>query len=227
MSQLPTTSVQECQIILKKETLTKEDRFKLQRVQFRSLAGEYSDLSYNEIGEVNSLEEKNLYKIINATAILLGVYGEDVRQQVLGTRAISRLYSVSRDYSISEKDWERARFQLSIASILSEFSDNPKAWPVFDGKIPSRPFKFRQITAETWYKDIVSFLSIFTGNVLVKCGEEDAFAYICAVIAHHLHQTQPDRYPASSLTDENQAIHDILVAYIDRMGGNSSKIIRY
>lgn len=226
MLQLPTTSIEVCQDILKKSSLSLEDRFNLQRMPFKSLVGEYSDLTYDEKREVNNLEERNLYKVINSTGMLLGIFGEDVQHQVLSSRFISKLYSMSRDYDVSEKDWERARFRMAIGHMLSEFNDNPKAWPVFDGKIPSRPFKFRQVTAETWYKDIVSLLTLVTSDVFVKSGEEEAFSFLCGVIAHHLHQTQPDRYPIGSYANENDALHGILVSYINRMGGNASKIIR-
>lgn len=224
MVKLPTTSGEECQRILQQRDITVEDRFKLQRMNFRSLAGEYSDLSSYEIGEVNDLEERNLYKVINATAMLLGFFGEDLQDKLLSKRFFVRLYSMDRDSDVSEEDFERARFQMAVGHMLSEFSDNPKAWPKFDGKIPSRPFKFRQVTAESWYKDIVGLLLLVTGTIYAKSGAEEAFCYVTAIIAHHLAEVQPDRYPVSSYLNENDAIHGILVKYIQRMGGNSSII---
>lgn len=226
MLSFPTISTSECQAILEKESLSLEDRFSLQRFQCRTLAGEYSDLSPNEIYEVKNLEEKNLYKIINSTGMLLGMFGEHVQQQVLSSRFIGKLYSMDKDYDVSADDWERARFKMAIGHMLSNFNESPKAWPVFDGKIPSRPFKFRQITAETWYKDIVSLITTIAGTVYAKRGAEEAFAFVCGFIAHHLQHSQPERYSISSYTDENDAVYGILVSYINKMGGDSSHILK-
>lgn len=226
MIQFPTISSEEHNSILEKSSLTLDDRFKLQRFQARTLAGEYSDLTPSEIAEVKNLEERNLYKIINATGMLLGIFGDDVQQKVLSSRFINQLYSMSRDSDMSEADWERARFKLAICHMLSNFNDNPKAWPVFDGKIPSRPFKFRQITAESWYNDIVAFIAFVAGMIYAKRGAEEAHAYVCGFIAHHLQHSQPERYPIDSYSNENDAVYGILVSYINKMGGDKSKIVR-
>lgn len=226
MSQIPVSTVEECQAIFDKPTLSQEDRFILQRMPFRSLAGEYSDLTMTERSVVNDLEEKNLYKIINASCLLLGIYGEELQQRIMGSRFISTLFATSRDRDVPEKTWKRAQIKMALAHILSDFNDNPNARPVFDGKIPSRPFKFRQATAESWFNDIVSLLTLMISDVYIKNGADDAFAFLGGIIANHLYRTQPDRYPVSSYANENDAVYGILVSYFNRVGGDSSLIPR-
>lgn len=227
MIQLAEIGASDADRIIQQERLSLEDRYSLQRFKLRNLANEYSDLSYDEIRTVHQLEEKNLYKIINSCGMLLGIYGDDLRNQVMGTKFIKTLYSTPKDYDIPQVNWDITCLAMALRHMLSNFNDNPKAWPVFDGKIPSRPFKFRQVTAETWFKDIVNFITNVTGAVYVKRNydADEAYAFVLGLIAHHLHRSQPDKYSVNAYSNENDAIYGILKKYLESLGVSTSKII--
>lgn len=209
--------------IMNKKQLTMDDVWALQSFVFRPLYKEYNGLSRSELNEIYVLESKNIYRIMNAGAIMCGIYG-DALQDLLRTTAAQRLIASAYDeYSTDEKFAKQISFAVLFKFLLSDF--DIQCNPVFYGKVPQKLFGFRQTTAESWFKELVSFFSIYAAKIYIELGEETAFGYILGAIAYYLNNSQTFKYYASSSDKNmNDAIATILRKFISEMSGDSSMI---
>jgi hypothetical protein len=183
------------------------------------------DLKKEEINEVYYLESKNIYKVINSTALWLGIYGDEQRNNVMRLPEIQELIYHVNNESDDLQNREAAKFYLSIRCLLALTPNghNVQFKPVFDGKIPKKMFAFRQDSAEEWFDNYTNLVLRIAAKILVKMDAESAWTYICCNTAWYLNKSQTFKYYAKS-TDKNmnETIGRILKEFITFVGGNDA-----
>jgi hypothetical protein len=225
----PLVTTDELNRILEKKTLSLEDRFKIDSFTAYTLVETIGDLKNEELNEVYYLEAKNIYKVLNTVAYLLGIFDESeqfMNRLMCDTNIQAMLNSI--DGGTSDKEVrQEARFVLFAKYVLSltPTGTNYQLKPVFDGKIPKKIFSFRQTSAEEWFENYVSLVLKIASKILIKMDAESAFTYVFCNIVWYLNKSQPFKYYAKS-TDKNmnETIGRIFKEFIILVGGNSSYI---
>lgn len=211
---LPHISLEKINSILSKSEITQQDRFDLQSYVFiMPLHKKCIDLSASELAEVNSLESKNIYKVISCAAIIA-----DVQQKLFASAKVNEILS------IAEGD-KRMEYYLLFKFMLANFDLNSNK-AVFDGRMPQKLFKFRQQTAELWFDDYVSQIAKFASLVYASLGSEEALAYVTGATAYFLNSSQPNRYSISSTDNINDSLYKIITKFIADVSGNNDIILR-
>lgn len=210
--------------ILQQSEISHQDRVKLQSFTIYSLLNspDYADMSANEKAVVAQLEEKNLYRILNVAAILAGAFGENVRDQLLGLPTCKQIVrDIRQDASSSKREQDRLIYFMLMLHSLANFSSNIRAIPEFAGKVPNKLFKFRQLTADTWFGEVAKKVSYTAGCVYADGGHEEALAYVTGYIAYYLNKSQPTKYFArKDDNDDNDAIYDIITRFVSNVSGD-------
>lgn len=222
MAQLFSISLAEAREILEKNRMTEQDRFRLQSYTVAPLADSCKDLMYSDYDIIHSLEEKNLYRVLNTSGILAGVMGEDVRNELLGLRIPQIILDeLKPSSSLTKRESDRSIYMMLMRHVLSNFNQDPRADPVFVGKMPQKVFQFRQQTAIDWFKNVVFNISIAAGYVYADLGLEDALAYVMGYIAHYLNRSNPGKYYADPKLNNNDNIGNIIQSYISSVSGDN------
>lgn len=225
MGQFSRINQSEFSTIMKKNGLTTDDRIKLQSYVFPPLADYCSDLSYGDYDKIHTLEEKNLYKILNVISILSGIFGENTKSQFLGLpmcRNIIRQIQPDREHTKRETD--HMQLMMLMLHALSNFNANLGASPVFDGNMPQKLFQFRQQTANEWYEKTVLRICGTAGYIYADLGLEEAWLYVNGYIAHYLNQSQPGKYGIEVTLDMNDNIHRIMNRFINSVSGDNRNL---
>lgn len=222
MEILKAISSDEAQKIVDKSTITQFDRFKLDSFTIRTLSGEYPDMTNSELQEIYRLEIQNLKRLLNCTAILCGIYGQEALDKLMKIDfARKYVQQVNTDFSGNERD--RVLFAGLLKFLIADCNQNNFNSPVFDGKVPQKMFKFRQTTAESWWKDYITIFCQVAGHIYSHLGSEEAFGYALANTAYYLNKSQPFKfYPKSSDLNMNDTITNICREYIGEMFGDSN-----
>lgn len=221
MAQMNRISDEEYRTLFTKERFDTQDRFKLQSASMYPLADACKELSYGDYDTIHTLEEKNLYRLLNVASILAGAFGEDVQSQLLGLpkcRLIINQCQPGTDLTKRESD--RGIYMLIMRHALSNFNDNIKAPAVFDGKMPQKLFQFRQQTADEWFNKIVEQVSFIAGSIYADQDLEEATAYVMGYIAFYLNRSQPGKYGADVDKNDNDNVYKIIRTFVDSVSGD-------
>ena len=97
--------------LLAKSNISTNDRFQIDSYVSASLVDFCNDIRPNEIEKVHVLEEKNLYRYINAACIVLGIYGKEAFDKLL-KRHHSPQCIVNLHWNIAVKNWRRTLLSL-------------------------------------------------------------------------------------------------------------------
>ena len=221
MEILKSISLDKAIVILEKEHITNSDLFKLSTFTHRTLADDYDDLTNSELNEIYRLERQNLYRIVNSVAILCGIYGEDALNILMQTHFAKVILSEISDSGYTSELKNKLIFRFFLSFLMANCNEKKLQSPVFEGKIPQKLFKFRQMTAESW---LASYLKLFgeaSSFIYSKRGAEEAFRYTIINTTYYLNKSQTFKfYPKSSDTNLNDTIFRIFREYIDEVSGN-------
>ena len=223
-------NVDELNKLLKKDKLTLiDERFKIDSVTPHTLVDVIGDLRNEELNEVYFLEAKNIYKVINVAAMILGVYGKEQEDNIMKIPDIQRISVEIINTTNTIEAFNEAFFFLSARCLLALKSSghNVGFKPVFDGKIPNKMFALRQTAAEIWFDDYTKFVLGIAAKIYARtdADAENAFQYICYNTAWYLNKSQTFRYYRKS-TDNNMedTIIRILKEFLTIAGGSTSQV---
>lgn len=211
--------------LLKKTTITTNDRFLLDSYTYTPLADFCNDIRPNELEKVRILEEKNLYRYINALSMILGIYGRETLMKVLITSPFCDMITELKN-EYSGKEFEKSFIIVILKMILAlkENGGNLFNGPVFEGQMPQKFMSFRNQTANEWFKNYVDTKIYILANIYEKASWEEAKAHLFANMAYQLHRCNPIKYNIDESLSMDDALRNILVKFIDEQGGDSSKI---
>ena len=213
--------------ILGKEQISLTERFKIDSFTSYTLVDKIGNLKNEELNEVYYLEAKNLYRVMNTAALLLGVFNEaSASLRNLTSSSDVRAMFCEIDASSSDnKEREKMKFSILANYLLSNCDMRNQLRPIFEGKIPKKIFSFRQDEAEEWFKNFTTIIFHAASTVLVKMDAENAFAYVCSNIGWYLNKSQTFKYHKKSTDkDMNEAINRILKEFVISVGGDMSYI---
>lgn len=217
-------SFDEADSIMNKQKLCPQDVYRLQSfIVYSPLYSSFSDLTNTELMQINYLESKNIYRFMNAVAIICGIYG-DARQTLFKTDGARFFINGAHEkYPHDPKLAKQTIFNVLIKYMLSGFSIQKST--LFEGRMPQKLFQFRQSTAEEWYNRYVNHTCYFSSRIYTDLGEEMALIYTLGSIAYYLNNSQPFKYYASSSDKNmNDAIYSILNKFISEVSGETTVI---
>ena len=210
--------------LLEKSTISTNDRFQLDSYVSASLVEFCNDIRPNEIERVHTLEEKNLYRYLNATSIILGIYGEETFTKVLMKSPFSDvLYELKKEYSGKELEKNFIIIMTKMALALGG-GGTQIATPIFEGEMPQKFMSFRNQTAKDWFGKLVANKIYILANIYEKSSWEEAKSHLFANMAYQLHYSNPTKYNIDTNVSMNDALKNIILKFIDEQGGNSSVI---
>lgn len=226
-------SIQEISDLIENNTdITREDRFRIQSWTYHPLVNEFNDLKPTEYKEVYHLEEQNLFRIISIARMWVF---EDLSEVDL-TNKLDSIFKlmINLPYplvKVLNKTHEENPFQMfkdnyRILSfyLLSGGDINRRLRPEFKGKVPTKLFSFRQMTAEEWFVKYCQLVFEISEFIMKKMGVEEAFSYIMSNTAYYLNKSQPFKYYAKDSESTNDAIGRILIEYIHSLGKSDTII---
>ena len=209
---------------MEKSTISTNDRFQLDSYVSASLVEFCNDIRPNEIERVHTLEEKNLYRYLNATSIILGIYGEETFTKVLMKSPFSDvLYELKKEYSGKELEKNFIIIMTKMALALGG-GGTQIATPIFEGEMPQKFMSFRNQTAKDWFGKLVANKIYILANIYEKSSWEEAKSHLFANMAYQLHYSNPTKYNIDTNVSMNDALKNIILKFIDEQGGNSSVI---
>lgn len=222
MEILTSITHEEANAIYQKQSITQRDRFKLDSFTHRTLSDEYDDLNNSEVQEIHRLEIQNLKRLLNSVAIVSGIY-KDAQKTLLADNFVTQMIKVYDEEGYDEEMRNRLMFSTLLSYLMAELDYHKLKNPIFVGKVPQKIFKFRQLTAETWWASFVDQFCRIISFIYAKLGAEAAIGYAFSNIAYYLNKSQPYKfYPKSS--DMNNAIYNICEKYLGEMFGDSSML---
>ncbi len=201
--------------IFEKDSLSSQDIKDLSSYVTMSLVEYCNDFSFDEIGRVKDLQEKNLYYYFLAASATIGV-SERSHEDIMKSSRI-RLICDSVEEDFSGIECEMMKIVMVGRGILAT-STRPSevVRPKFQGTMPSKFMAFRDTQAQEWFEDIVKTRLAILAKVYGKGGMEAAKDYLFFSVAHQAHHDNPSRYPYDSSKTESAALMDILTSFINR-----------
>ena len=216
-------SIQEISNLIEKDAnITQEDRIRIQSWTYHPLVNELSDLKPTEYSEVYHLEEQNIYKVMTIASSWTN-HGMSEKLEAILNIMIRLPYPLRQLLDKTHEDNPlllfKDNFRILALFMLSEGDINRKLKPVFEGKIPSKLFSFRQTTAEMWFTKYCQ-LSLEIGEfIMKKLGAEEADIYFMANTAYYLNKSQPFKYHTKeSDKNMNETIGRVLIEYLQSLG---------
>lgn len=205
--------------LLEKQTLTRNDRFLIDSFTTRTLVNECGDLRSNELMEVYKIERDNIYRFMFSAITVFGVGGaiDDVLKFPISQDFLSEIIEMPN----TDKEKEIMFVQIFTKLILSGSGDISK--PSFVGKMPQKLFSFRQLNAETWFKDYVNFRLHIIGIIYDKMGLDETVSHIFSNTAYYLNKSQTFKYYQKSTDkDLNDSLGRILIEFCHDCNGDTS-----
>lgn len=219
---LRSITASEADMILQKNSLTRQDRFKLDSFTAISLTDYCGNIRPNEQLKVQRLEENNIYRVLNVLGAVLGMCNNEAYKLAV------RMSPLSDMIAELKKTYSGIRLQEALFQVISKvlLSKDPLSGKVsFDGEMPQKFGSFRQFTANEWFQKYVNVKVMTVWHVLTTMGEDDAKGHLLGSTAYALYQSQPSLYDISSFVDEDGAIKYILKSFLARKG--SATIDKY
>lgn len=211
--------------LLGKRTITTNDRWQIDSFVSASLVDFCNDIRPNEIEKVHTLEEKNLYRYLNASSIILGIYGQEVFTRLLMSSPFSDvLYELKKEYSGKELEKSFIIIMTKMALALGGNGGNQIATPIFEGEMPQKFMSFRNQTAKDWFGKLVATKVYVLANIYEKTSWEEAKSHLFANMAYQLHHSNPIKYNIDTNVSMNDALKNIMQKFIEEQGGNPSVI---
>ena len=211
--------------LLGKSTITTNERWQIDSFVFASLADFCNDIRPNEIEKVHNLEEKNLYRYLNAVSIILGIYGQEAFTKLTISSPFSDvIYELKKEYSGKELEKNFIMIITRMLLALGGSGGNQITTPIFHGEMPQKFMSFRNQTAKDWFDKLVATKVYVLANIYEKTSWEDAKSHLFANIAFQLHHSNPIKYNIDRNVSINDALKNILRKFIKEQGGNTSII---
>lgn len=204
--------------LLDKSVISQSDRFLIDSNIDTPLVEFCGDLRPNEIEKARNLEEKNIYRYLNATSIILGLYGQDSLVKALTTSPVSDMV-----VALKEEYFGQERIQMSVRilpKVLLALGSREIAKPHFEGEMPQKFMSFRNQTAQDWYEKIINRKLAILSTIYIKGSAEEAKAHLLASVAYHLNNSNPSKYPFVG-ANQNDALKNIVVKFINDVGGDT------
>jgi len=222
-------NVNELDILLGKEKLSEEDLIKISSITPNTLVGAIGDLKNEELREVYYLEEKNIYKVLNTVAMLLGIFGKEYVDDIMKIPEIVTIGLEIRKTANSKEIYNASFFFLCAKYLLSldmQGVRNSQLKPIFDGKVPKKMFALRQTAAEIWFADYTEFVLTNAAKLYSKRNFRATFLYVVFSIAWYLNKSQTFKYYQKSTDkDMNETLTRITKEFVTIMDGNALPII--
>lgn len=211
--------------LLAKSNISTNDRFQIDSYVSASLVDFCNDIRPNEIEKVHVLEEKNLYRYINAACIVLGIYGKEAFDKLLKTSPFATMYcELALEYSGKELEKNFIIIMIKMLLALGGSGGSQMATPVFEGEMPQKFMSFRNQTAKDWFGKLVTTKVYILANIYEKASWEEAKSHLFANMAYQLHHSNPIKYNIDTNVSMNDALMNIMRKFIEEQGGNSSVI---
>ena len=210
--------------ILKKNTFHEKDISVLASFTFFSLPSRFSGLSSSEANEVYLLEAKNMYYLLSAIRIALGLdeQGLQALLRLPGSQLRNLINSVDTQ---SHDTIEKTRGRFVIISKFIVANGDMKLVPKFQGKIPAKAFSFRQTEADSWFAEVGKFYIGITSEILIKGTPDLAQQYIFAAIAWYMNMSQSFKYyPKSTDAHLGDSIANMLIEFIQAVNGDKAYV---
>ncbi len=202
--------------LLEQNSLSSQNIREISSFVTTSLVDYCNDFSYDEVGRVRDLQEKNLFAYFNAAAIVIGAHGQAAWNRAISLSHIASLCDVLKE-EYSGREYEMMRIMIITTAILSNSTKlNEMVRPKFKGSMPSKFMAFRDTNAQEWFEKIVKTRLSILVKVYNKGSMEDAKQYLFFSVAHQLHHDNPSRYPYDNSKTESAALMDILTSFINR-----------
>ena len=158
------------------------------------------------------------------------VYATDDNKQsyVVKQKILETPFAQSVMKAIDKKGFPQDEVRAKQASflfryILNNFNVNGKAPVVFEGRVPSKPFSFRQSLAASWFdKNATRIIDLSRIIYAYSNDSDEAKSFVVSTIAHHLNHSQPEVYSVSNPNDENHSVYEISVQLISRIHAGTS-----
>ena len=217
-------SLEELERLLKNSRITTNERFLIDSFVYQPLIDYCQDIKFNEVERVHILEEKNIFRYLNVSCIILGVYGKEALEMALSTPPLSdALHELKQQYI--GKELEKNTIILMVKLLLALGNrDNQIATPVFEGEMPQKFMSFRNQTAKEWFNNFVDTKLFVLANLYEKVSWEEAKAHLFASIAYQLHHSNPAKYNINANVSINDGLMNIMKKFINEQGGNPSVI---
>ncbi len=211
--------------LLRKSSISTNDRCQIDSFVYASLADFCNDIKPNEIEKVHILEERNLYRYMNAACTVLGIYGKDAFDKLLTTSPFNRMYSeLALEYRGKELQKNFIIIMIKMLLALGGNGGNQIATPIFEGEMPQKLMSFRNQTAKDWFGKLVTTKAYILANIYEKTSWEETKAHLFVSIAYQLHHSNPIKYGIDANVPMNDALMNIMRKFIDEQGGNPSVI---
>lgn len=218
-------SAEEVQRLLTKNILSLNDRFLIDSFVYQPLVDYCNDIRPNEIEKVRRLEEKNIFRYLNASCIILGVYGMDILTKALATPPLSYvIQELQNEYTGKELEKNVIIVSVKILLAIGGHGGGQITTPVFEGEMPQKFMSFRNQTAKEWFGNFVNIHLFTLAAVYEKASSEEAKAHLLASIAYHLHQSNPTKYDIDANISMDDALRKILLKFHTEQGGDSSTL---
>lgn len=208
--------------IFAKSKLSESDVYKLSSVTPYTLVEKLGELKREELNEVYLLETKNLYAILNTVSILLGLspYANRLIENAINTPFVQRVLAGCDQADTSVMSTEALKYLMLSRFILSGCDPQAKFEPKFEGKIPTKIFSFRQMSADEWYRDFTNIVLSRTFIIWDKGG--DAFVYLIRNICYYLNKSQTFKYyKKSSDKDDNDMFYRMANEFLNAVDGKA------
>lgn len=210
--------------LLKKNSITQSDRFLIDSYVFTPLVTYCNDIRSNEEEKVHILEEKNLYRYLNATSVILGIYGREKLIKVLNTYPfLGVLEELKKEYSGKELEKMTIICMVKMLLALGGNSNNPIT-PIFEGEMPQKFMSFRNQTAKEWFGKFVTTKLYVLSSIYEKSSLEETRAHLLSSIAYQLHHSNSIKYNIDSRLSMDERLKNILIKFVKEQGGDSSII---
>lgn len=210
--------------LLGKSSITTDDRFLIDSYVFTPLATYCNDIRPNEMEKVQMLEEKNLYRYLNATSMILGIYGKEALIKVLTTSPFSEILDeLKNEYKGKELEKMIIIGMVRMLLALGNNSGN-MITPVFEGEMPQKFMSFRNYTAKEWFDKFVKTKLYVLSSVYERLSWEETRNHLIASIAYQLHHSNPVKYNIDVNVSMDEALRNIILKFIGDKGGDSSVI---
>lgn len=211
--------------LLEKSTISTNDRYQIDSFVSISLADFCNDIKPNEIEKVYILEERNLYRYMNAACIVLGIYGKDAFDKLLTASPFNRMYcELTLEYSGKELQKNFIIIMIKMLLALDGNGGNQIVTPIFEGEMPQKLMSFRNQTAKDWFGQLVTTKTYILANIYEKASWEETKSHLFASVAYQLHHSNPTKYSINTNVSMNDALMNIMKKFINEQGGNPSVI---
>lgn len=205
--------------LLKKQTLTRDDRFLVDSFTTRTLVDTCGDLKNNELMEVYKIERDNIYRFMISATTVLGVGGD--LKKIINLPISQEVLSEIRTMPNTDKEKEIIFIKAFTRLIISNQSNRSKL--LFVGKMPQKLFSFRQMNAEEWFENYVNFRLSIIGEIYEKFGQDETVSHIFSNTAYYLNKSQTFKYYQKS-TDKNmnETLPRIVKEFCHEQNGDTS-----